>query len=250
MKINFKTFKIPYNYILIKVGHHHDELKIGELSLKVGHGFKTKDTGNWETKYYNIKAEVVAVCENFRFNKELIKKYRATGNQIEVLRLTESSMDYLPEKEVKKGDEVIFHYAQFISATNEGRSFTVDGIGRCMLIPYDMIFACNDNPVNGWIWIKRKMDTEAEILPSGIYIPGSNYQKHPIAEVVKVSKPIIDYLADGWDDSKVKVSVGDKIYYNVNMQAPIEHEYYQSTSIFGFWKIRRKDIFFLDKKVN
>lgn len=245
--VDLSTFRIPFNYVLIKPEPHHKEF-VTASGFTLAAGFiETGEgkVGSWESKFWGIKAEVLAVCERIRYHAQSIESYRKIGNTDEVTRLTAESSEFLPHIEVSVGDNVRFHYREYITSTNEGRRIEVVDHGLCMLVPYTQLFSCNDKPINGWVWIKRQIVDTDIVTKSGIFIAARGSQILPIAEVVGVASPVQDYLSEGDQDHNINPVIGSKIFYNVRVQTPLEHEYFQTDGLHDYWKIRRKDIYYV-----
>jgi hypothetical protein len=248
--MNINSIIIPHNYVLLQLGAHHEVIKTPMgLMLSAPHVnkyYNPRDLREYEGKYYDIVGKVLKVCQRLLFYKKEIERQRKKGPSLYMQHLMRTTMPWDCDIEVQEGDEVHFNYRETVNGQMDNRTFEIEGYGMCLFCAYDQLLAVNKNPVNGWLFIERILTEKDEITDSNIFVKEKGVQVGCEGIIRKVSKPIRAYIDHNeYDDDTVDLKPGDRIFYNTRMQVPLEYEYFQTTGLESFWKIRRKDIYFV-----
>lgn len=242
--INASKIKIKTNYVLIKPDADHEKLSNG---LYIG---STKET---EARHYAITGTVLIVPDRLVYRGKEAKNLRAkTGGHMDefdakdLISILNGSMRHETDMEIEVGDKVYFDYIAQFNANTEGKSIQVEGHGECILMEYSMLSAVQKGeefiPINGYIWIRMIQDTHD--LGNDIIIPDTVDTTVPgIATVVKVGKPIKEYLsAKHSDQGLIGLTAGQTIMFYDAVKTPLEYALHETDEMKGLYKIMRKDI--------
>lgn len=187
--IDLSTFKILYNYVLVKPDEDFEtyQIKGKELGL-IAPSFKYEGTGE-NQKRISVKERNVAVTGTvyqvpklLQFNLDQIKAlksryttHKVIGGQLrmvnlpiqfEIDQLTKSSVQFNVPMEVVVGDKVNFSYMAHKQALEQGLVIDTE-FGEMYLMKYDMLYMTvgeNNEPkkmLNGWVLVEPD---EIEVL--------------------------------------------------------------------------------------
>lgn len=227
-KINLSTFELVSNNLLVRPDSNYGFIEVAtpEGTIKLF----TSPMPEHEAKNFAISGQVVKCPDSLLFHGELLTHQKGiTISDEDFSSMMRNSMPYATELAVQNGDNILFNYGVQIDAINEGRVFEVEGIGKCMLVPYEQIFAkrINDElvPVNGWIIFKRDVIERETQLPSGLWavdLKATDYTSQ-YGTVISADKPVTNYL-DKSHDGEEQLHAGDRIIIQKNFGYRIAYD--------------------------
>lgn len=256
-KISLKDFKIAYNYVLIKPDPDFEFIEVKQNSAflsaieqpKIWLGYNSETHG----RHFGITGKILAVPENFIYNKEEIVKFKEHvgslwnyGDQLIISDLMRESNEIDTEIEVEIGDKVWFSYlCQLNGVVKELLIDTVEH-GMCFLARYEELY-CRERAgelelVNGWVWIER-LERE-NVAESGFELHLSNKHRYQNgrARVIKTARPLRGFI-DGGSDTDIDVKEGDEVIYNSKMGHSAEYHLHRKLTNNEVLSIRRKHIY-------
>lgn len=218
--------RIPMNYVLVEV----ESLFHRNILFNDGREIYIDPTFEPE-KHHRISGIVKEVPMELYFN----------------LRDIEFSMEYDVPIELKKGDEVFFHYLQITSALENKSTITIDGKLH-LFIKYDRCFCAirNDEMVmlNGWMLLEPYGEASrptSDVINTNI--PINRRKPHPLKGVIsKMGLPVDTYLwAKHESDKDIDVSLGDKVMFLPQSDIPLEYGLHQKLNKI-YYRVQRKDL--------
>lgn len=213
--------RIPKNYVLVHIKNDvHDSVKLNDQEIYIDSSYEPE-------KHSVTNGIVETLPEVLHYNG---------------VRSDENGLQFDTDMDLKKGDQVYFHYLETINAKSRGRIFDVEG-KKYMMVRYDMIyFAKRDDDiimVNGWVLVEP---IEHETLKSDIiHIPNSIQENKQEGIVKHIGKPLRAYkMNPDVGEENDEVHEGDHILFTNFSNIPIEYKLHETMG--KLFRMQRKDI--------
>lgn len=267
--INYKTLRIPNNYVLVLPDPDHDSYTFNgiETGILVGTTAERHKDDDIEKEmietcqatgqHKSVKGIVYKVPDNLIYNGEDFVACRgkfdnSRSSMVQLKTLKESSMLYDVPMEVSEGDEVVFHYAQHYECYQTGRYIETE-LGDMLFIRYDCLMFSYPKgepekikPLNGRVIIENKPlpKKESSILIATVSQRVGRVPKVAYAEIIQSGALCKGYFEDlTVSDDRRDLNQGDYIAYKSSQAHLLEWGLHQT--LFGgkeVYAIHRKDL--------
>lgn len=266
--INLKTFRIPFNNVLVKPDEDYETYQLsGRETGIIVTNYMADEKGNKvsiHTQNIAISGTVYAVPEKLVYNAPKMRKLQESHTlpmnwsvQREVDRLREASVQFEVDIEIEKGDKVYFEYLAHELCSKDGR-WVETSEGMMLLMKYDLLIMADRNggiyPLNGNIIVENEKieapdtfgDIQGKVSENGLFIPQMyqlehKYRNRAIAKVLYAGSAVREYM-DFRGKYDAECEVGDRILYDPRFAKEIE---YSTHRVFDrkLLRIQRKDIY-------
>jgi len=231
--LSLESVEMKSNYVLVMPTRANDEYKMADGNVLY------IDT-TYEKEQHAVTSGIVfKVPEKLQFNLE--------GNKLDF----DVSMD------LKEGDEVFHHYLASKHCIEYGKYVIYEGI-LMLMVNYDQLYAAkrqieetNEFDVvmlNGYVLIEPEIEEKPEVNIKGYTLPEYlfNRASGQFGTVKYIGSPVKEYRDPDYrdfDDSKVDISPGDRIFFIQNNDIPLEYEIHRSfEGKQEFFRMQRRDI--------
>lgn len=195
--------------------------------------------------YMNIMGEVVACSDDLPYKgreAQDIKNLHPIGDnrpahlQEKLALLNNQSLSHETQKEIKKGDIVIFDWKQ--------RKFNEDSHGELLIMKYDQLYMLVSKDgykmLNGWLLVvPNKEKPTSNILDTSF---ATETQSETIAEVKHEGSIVTHYLRTPYCIDLEKKLVGKKVLVRKQRMNKLEKNYLGLLDNPDYHLIQRKDI--------
>lgn len=213
--------KILKNYVVVKPNRENDEYLLpGDKKLYISGIFE-------QGKHAVVRGKVAVIPVGLCFSRK--DKYK--------------SLQYDTELEVQVGDDVIYHYLEYLNHKDMGKFLFIND-EKHLVISYDSIYCAirNDQIImcNGYILVEAAVDDVSSKYIETLTKEHVSQKKGVVAHIGSLLKGYLDY--QGVVDSD-DIKVGDTVVFNEIDSLPMEYSIHQSVEKGKtMYRMQRKDV--------
>jgi len=204
--------------------------------------------------HFTVKGKVLIVPKYLYQASEDLKNLDRfeRGEQLTKQRqfLTNRSLDFGCDMQLRVGDDVVFRYANHLECMRQGLYWHIDDNKvPALFVPYDTLFMAirkkEQIMLNGWVWVEPVLWSKEEVLDEhGLIRAVHTEKKAGIGIIRNIGDVNHSYLYDKRGGDRDDVKIGDKVLFKKTAGVSVEWYSHQSLNEgrYPYYVMQRRDI--------